>query len=282
MNTLPTEFPEGPIFIETLLGERSKIKHLDGAFLYPDYGIGMIAEKMAEYCGRHNIHVNTPITRIHHDGTTITHIESNGSGPRQVSHLVSTIPLDIFLRSLVPAPPEEILNLAKTLTYRNVILTAFTIHKKFLSRNASTYFPSSEFPFSRIYEPKQRSPHMAPSDKTSLVAEISCAENDPIWTMPDAELRALVEPHLLKVGWCTKQELGAMVAHRMPHAYPVQDIHVENTVHKLHSYCSGFSNLQISGRNGRFSYIHIHDLIRLAREVVASHHPQHVIQSPAQ
>jgi protoporphyrinogen oxidase len=172
---------------------------------------------------------------------------------------------------LEPAPLAEILHMASTLAYRHVILAAFTIHKEYLGRNASTYFPDEGFPFVRIYEPKQRSPLMAPKDKTSLVAEITCDENDPLWTLPDDQLRSLVESHLLKCGWFTEQQIGKMISHRMPYAYPVQDLDVAAKVQKLHEYCGRFENLHISGRNGRFSYIHIHHLMALAKEIVSSH-----------
>jgi protoporphyrinogen oxidase len=107
-----------------------------------------------------------------------------------------------------------------------------------------------------------------------LVAEIACDAGDPIWSMSDGELRALVEPHLLRIGWCSKQELGDMTARRMPHAYPVQSLDIESSVRRIHDYCAELANLEISGRNGRFSYIHLHDLLRLAREIVTRHAPQ--------
>jgi protoporphyrinogen oxidase len=255
-------------FIETLLGERSKTKHLDGAFFYPDHGIGMIADGMVRFCGPDNVCTNSRITRILHREGRITEIEVNGAARRKVGHVVSTIPLNHLIQMLDPAPPAEILRLASALSYRHVVLAAFVVHKPRLSLNASTYFPAKEFPFTRIYEPKQRSPHMSHPDKTMLVAEIACSESDPVWSMPDSELRAMVEPHLLRIGWCSKRELGDMCARRMPHAYPVQSLEVEAFVRRIHDYCSGFSNLEISGRNGCFSYIHLHDLLRLAREII--------------
>jgi len=258
-------------FIETLLGERSKTKHLDGAFLYPDHGIGMIADGMAKFCGPGNVRTQSSITRVLHREGRITEIEINGATRHKAGHVVTTIPLDLFIGMLDPAPPAEIQRLASALRYRHVVLTAFVVHKPRLGRNASTYFPAKEFPFTRIYEPKQRSPRMSPSDTTMLVAEIACDTNDPIWSMSEEELRALVEPHLLRIGWCSKQELGDMTARRMPHAYPVQSLDVETSVRRIHDYCAGFANLEISGRNGCFSYIHLHDLLRLAREIVARH-----------
>lgn len=256
-------------FIETLLGERSKTRHLDGAFFYPEHGIGMIAESMATFCGPENLRTRSTITRLFHQGDAITDIEINGTTRHAAGHVVSTIPLDHFVSILDPAPPAEILRLAAGLRYRHVILTAFVVRKERLGRNASTYFPGKEFPFTRIYEPKQRSPHMSPGNTTLLVAEIACDQDDPCWTMSDTDLRAMVEPHLVKIGWCTQRELGEMTSRRMPHAYPVQSLNVEASVQKIHTYCSGFSNLQISGRNGCFSYIHIHDLLRMAREIVS-------------
>ena len=46
------------------------------------------------------------------------------------------------------------------------------LDRPFFSDNASIYFPDKNIPFTRIYEPKNRSKYTSPIDKTCIVAEV--------------------------------------------------------------------------------------------------------------
>jgi hypothetical protein len=53
----------------------------------------------------------------------------------------------------------------------------------------------------------------------------------------------------------------------MSHAYPVLEAGIEDKVERALEYLSGFSNLSVVGRNGRFVYAHVHDMLRFGLEV---------------
>ncbi|HDS16060.1 MAG TPA: hypothetical protein ENN66_05535 [Proteobacteria bacterium] len=60
--------------------------------------------------------------------------------------------------------------------------------------------------------------------------------------------------------------MGAEV-YRMRDAYPVLEKRYEQRVGAISSWLKRFTNLHISGRNGTFTYIHIHDLMAQARQL---------------
>jgi hypothetical protein len=55
---------------------------------------------------------------------------------------------------------------------------------------------------------------------------------------------------------------------RLSHAYPVLEVGIEDRVTALLEYLSGFSNLRTIGRNGRFVYTHVHDMLRFGIDVI--------------
>src|SRR5262249_20928929 len=159
---------------ETLLGKRAKTRHLDGAFFYPRQGYGRIVERLAESCGRQNIRLNSRVTRLFHLGNRIHTVEINGVRKMAVDEVACSLPPGVVRRLLLPQPPADVLQIASQLRYRNVVLAAVFLAKERVSNNGSIYFPDAEIPFTRVYEPKNRSAEMCPEGCTSLVAEIPC------------------------------------------------------------------------------------------------------------
>jgi protoporphyrinogen oxidase len=253
---------------ETLLGHRAKTQHLDGAFYYPKMGYGMIVERLAEICGQNNIVTNARITKIYHTHSSIQALEINGKARVDVQEVVSSLPLDLFLQMMEPSPVKEVQDLARSLLYRNVILVAFFLNKEFVTKNASLYFPNPFFPFTRVYEPKQRSSKMSPTGKTSLIAEIPCQYGDEIWSKNDNELIELVLSKFLETQLIQENEVIDSLVKRLAHAYPILELGYENKIEKITNFLNGFNNLKLSGRNGKFMYTHLHDMMRFGKELV--------------
>ena len=249
---------------EALLGGKAKTAHLDGAFYYPKGGFGAIAGRLAGFCGEENIRLNSRIKKISHQGHRITALRPGGG----VEEVVSTLPLDQFLKMLDPAPPRDILGLATALRYRHMVLVALFLDKRSVTDSATVYFPESRFPFTRVYEPRNRHPEMSPEGKTSLVAEIPCRKEDSHWTMEDQRLIRTVGSHLMKIGWIEEAQVESAAVVRMQYAYPVLEVGFEEKIGSIFKYLDNFTNLRLSGRNGRFQYSHVHDMLIFGREIV--------------
>jgi len=245
-----------------------KTEHIDGAFYYPDKGYGAIAEKLAEKAGREHIHTKSRVTRIYHDQKSILGGEINNHDPFDSDTLITTIPIDRFVTMMDPLPPSDVRRAIEGLTYRNVILVAFFLDKPSISANGSIYVPSPEMPFNRVYEPRNRSAGMSPPGKTSLVAEIACTPYDTIDCLDDGEIAGLVQPHFIELGWFKKDEIIGQCVVRLPDAYPVLTVAASDQLNDVNAYLKTFSNLKISGRNGKFMYTHLHDQIRWGNEII--------------
>jgi protoporphyrinogen oxidase len=255
---------------EAFLGSKSKTTHLEGAsFYYPRGGIATISEKLAEACGRERIHLSQKITRIRHDNERIRAIEVNHSGEIAVQEVASTLALDYFLGIMDPRPPEEILALRQELRFRNIVLVALYLDQEAVTRAATIYFPDEEFHFSRVYEPKNRYARMAPPGKTSLVAEIPCQPEDDAWSkLSDQELIDGVTAKLGAIGWIKPGTVIGSSVHRVENAYPILEAGFEQKVQRINGYLARFANLSLSGRNGRFIYSWIHDMMRFGKTII--------------
>jgi protoporphyrinogen oxidase len=256
------------LLIEALLGRRASTRHLDGAFFYPRQGYGTIVERMAESCGTANIRRGARITRIRHADDRIREIEVNGTQRIGIDELACTLPLGLTLRLLDPAPPQALLDLAGQLRYRNVVLVALFIAKVRITNNGSVYFPDPTFPFTRVYEPKNRSEEMAPPGHTSLVAEIPCQPDDAWWHADESALVEMVTSHFHRIGWLNRDQIVGSAIHRLHHAYPILQLDYERRLAPIFEYLARFRNLQLAGRNGCFVYSHLHDMLQHGRNVV--------------
>lgn len=256
------------ILSEAIIEGEAKTKHLEGPFYYPKMGIGMITEKLGEFCGVENIYRNSKITRILHNHERIQAVEINGKDIIDTDEVVSTLPLNLFLQMMHPMPPEEILLTANTLRFRNVILVALFLNRESVTEVATVYFPASHFLFTRIYEPKNRSIYMSPPAKTSLVAEVPCQQYDMVWCSRDEKLVQLISSQLIQIGWIKGKEIIDASVKRIDYAYPILEIGFEDKVQKINTYLKDFSNLKISGRSGKFTYTWIHNMMRFGDEII--------------
>ena len=253
----------------TVIGDVQQPCHLDGAFLYPRYGIGMIPEKLREFIGNQCIKTNSRVSRlVHKDGKFERVVLNDGDVELHATKLVNTLPLTLSTKILDPPPPQEFLNIANSIKYRNLVLCVLCLNRSSFSPNASLYFPGEAFPFTRIYEPKNRSPHMAPEGQTAIVLELPCYKHDPMWCMSDEERKTQVWKALQRVKPIAAEEIICYRSYKLPFAYPVLEIGYEQKVVRLVEYFDAFENLYLTGRSALFRYLHLHDLFKAGKALV--------------
>ncbi len=257
--------------LHTVFGRKTDRRNADEVFYYPARGIGMLAEALARGCDPGAVRVCAQVRKVRHDGARVSSIAVSGQGERiSVDTLVSTLPIERLLAILEPPPPEDICRLARALTHRNLVIVALFLRRPSVTDAATVYFPDPRLPFTRVTEPRNRSEAMSPPGHTSLVAEIPCGPGDPPWSAGDAHLVEITRRPLEAIGWIRGEEVVGSRVVRIPHAYPVLSLDFEHSLGPILRYLDGFSNLALAGRNGRFEYGWIHDMMREGKEVAVS------------
>lgn len=253
--------------IESLTSSRTKTRHLDGMFYYPDRGFGQITETLAARIGSQSIKLNNRVTRLYHNGVRIHSIEINNSKKVDAKTIISTLPLPNLVHLLTPSPPSQVLNMARQLRYQSLILVVFFINRASITNSGTMYFPDHRFPFTRISEPKNRSAYMAPPDQTSLLIEIPCDQNRTYANKETHEMVIDIQNHLYKLGWVDPESIIDVRVHRLDYAYPLLKLGYENKVEHINRYLQRFENLILTGRSSLFQYIHFHDVMDKGRQI---------------
>jgi protoporphyrinogen oxidase len=255
---------------EMIIGRKAATEHIDGSFYYPKWGIGSAMDGLIEYIGKENISTNKSVTSINYSDTHVSEFELNNTEIIETDYIVNTLPLTLTAKLINPVPYEEIIESANSIKYRNLILGIIGLSRPQFTSNASIYFPDEEVPFTRIYEPKNRSNSMAPKDQTSLVVECPCFDSDSIWSMDETQIRKTIEPHLKKLPFYQSSELNLFKSFKIPYAYPVLEQNKIKRAELLNNYFENFSNMSMIGRSALFRYTHIHDHMIEAKELVGT------------
>ncbi len=112
---------------------------------------------------------------------------------------------------------------------------------------------------------------MSPAGRTSLVIEMPCATDDDIWHAGDEELVELAYSRLADIGFIHDRDILSTDVKRLNHAYPVLETGFEENMQGINDYLARFKNLKLSGRNGRYEYAWIHDMMRFGKEIIEEH-----------
>jgi protoporphyrinogen oxidase len=239
---------------------------LTDSFTYPSLGIGRISDRLKEEIEkRGTVHTGTKVVRISHDSFRVESIVLSDQ-VRQFTvpadEIISTIPLTAFVNMLSPAPPTHVLEAARSLRFRDLVIAAIMVDRVRVTDQTWLYIPEQKIPFGRIHEPTNWSPDMAPKGKSLLVMEYFSFKGDTIWNMSDDSLTDLTVDNLVRLGFIGRQEVLDSMIVRVPKAYPLFEVRYDDHTAVLFDYLDRFTNLHISGRSGMFRYYNMDVAIR--------------------
>ncbi len=255
------------LFKSLINHNNSNSKHLEGNFLYPKNGYGQIFEAIEKLI-IDNIKYNSSIQKIITKNNLINEIILSNGDSIKTDIAISTLPLNYFTNIFYPSVPDDIISLANSLKFRNLRLAIFTLNCDSFSENASIYFPEERFPFTRIYEPKNRSISMAPKGKTCIVVEIPFSSGDKIEEIDEDEFLNNIQSELFKNNIVEKSLFIKSTSMVMPNAYPVITKNSKKNIKVVNDYFRCFKNLKIIGRNAQFKYLHTHHLFRDSSKII--------------
>jgi protoporphyrinogen oxidase len=229
-------------------------------FWYPKYGIGQIAEALAERARQHGAELTTGarITAIEHaDGAirAIHYRKGEEDFVQPCEAVVSSLPLPLLVQLLRPAPPEDVIQAARSLQYRAMIFLFLEIDKPSVTDDHWIYFPAPEIIFNRLSEMRNFSEDAAPRGKSSLTLEITCDIGDEIWNTPEEELYQRSIEALVASGLVEREQVLGHFFRRLSHAYPTYDVDFEAKIGRMAYYLADFNNLVNAGRQALFRYV---------------------------
>lgn len=239
-----------------------------GRFYYPRKGFGQISDAMhdsARVKGAEFL-FDTEITAIQRQGNHVNGLTVRDvSGERQLTGdlILSTIPLTALTR-LIPDPPAEVVEAARGIRFRGMILLYLVLETDQFTEFDAHYFPELSIPISRMSEPKNYNASGTPKGVTVLCAELPCDPDEEWWSMSDEALGQEFTKWLGQLGLPVTVPVRRCETRRLSHAYPVYDIGYEARFDTVDRWLSGFDGLLVFGRQGLFAHDNTHHAFAMA------------------
>jgi len=206
------------------------------------------------------VKLQSTVTGIEYRGPydfVVTFKDADGTEHEEkATDVVSTIPLGILPRLITPQSPEEVIEAASSLVFRDIITVNLVIRKEQVSIDTWLYVQDEDVLFGRLHEPKNWSKAMVPDQSmTSLVLECFCTRGDHIWNMSDEKIvQRCVSDLERKLKFLTSEEVVDSIVVRALQAYPVYDMEYGGKLAKVKNYLKQFEGLHIVGRGGTHRY----------------------------
>lgn len=234
-----------------------------GKFFYPKKGFGQITQAMLDKAEEQGAVFNfeTNITKIERDENRVVAYWTK-EGKKDVRHesdqILSTIPLTTLVRLMDPPPPEAVVNAAKSIKFRGMILLYLILETDQFTEFDAHYFPELSIPISRMSEPKNYNASTTPKGVTVLCAELPADPGDKWWEMSDEELGKEFCGWLNGVGLPVTMPVKRCETRRLSHAYPVYDLDYEAHFNTIDEWLLGLDGLLVFGRQGLFAHDNTH------------------------
>jgi protoporphyrinogen oxidase len=239
---------------------RTHVTSLIEEFHYPRLGPGQMWERLAGQVEARGVPVRLGhrVSRVVHGAAGVESVEVVGPGGATelvaVAGVVSSIPLTELVLCLDPLPPDHVVDAARSLRYRDLLVVGLisTDPEPFPDNWIYLHDPGTRA--GRVQNFGAWSPGMTRPGYTSLGAEYFCFEGDETWSMPDHALVELAKRELGGIGLVDPQHVVDGVVIRVPRAYPMYDRGYAGAVETLRQHVSAIPNLETVGRNGLHRY----------------------------
>ena len=235
----------------------NKVKSLISEFNYPRFGPGQMWDAMTLAIENEGgeVRLQAPVTRIELAGGRVVEIEAGGDSYALPDTVISSLPLRAVVEMASPPPPQEVLDAARGLRYRDFLTVALVVDGEDLFPDNWIYIHEPAVRVGRIQNYRSWSPWMVPDpDKACVGLEYFCFEGDDLWTMDDAALVELASRELEQLRLSPQSKVERGFAIRVPKAYPIYDADYAVRVQTIRSWLDGIENLQQVGRNGLHRY----------------------------
>ena len=246
---------------EALVGNKDQLTSLIDEFMYPRYGYMRVPERIAEDIQEWggDVLLDTTVTKIVYHGPNeleVFYRKDDEVHSIRGTDVVSTIPLGLLARILVPACNAQVEAAACGLEFRDLITVNLMLHRRQVSIDTWLYIQDSDILFGRMHEHKNWSSDMVPDDEhTSLVLECFCTHGDAVWNLSDAEIQARCVSDLVnKLKFIKEEEVEGATIVRTRETYPIYDMEYAKKIGVIQEFLKPLEGIHIVGRGGTFRY----------------------------
>ena len=239
----------------------TSITSLIDSFEYPRHGPGMMWERCADLVRDRGARVlleHRVAAVRHRGGRAESVVVRTGGGDLEIgcSSVISSMPLPSLVESMDPAPPPEVLEAARGLTFRDFLTVAVAVPADAAFADNWIYIHSPDVRVGRVQNFRSWSPHMVPEgDMTCLGLEYFVFEGDDLWTASDEDLVSLASRDLETLGLVPADAVAGGWVVRMPKAYPMYSRGYQRHVEVLRFWLAANAcNVWPVGRNGMHRY----------------------------
>lgn len=228
-------------------------------FHYPKRGFGQIPLKLMEKAKANGVqfHLGVQVTKIEQSNGRVSGVwMTTGAGKTEFiscDQLVYSIPMQA-IAELMPDLPAEVRQAARFVKFRHTVVYYFLLKTKSVLPAMWVFYPESKFRFGRLSEMTKFSPFVAPEGHTALMADFTCTDDDPEWSMNDEELGNRLLEQLKPLNLFSTNQVIKSFSRRFKNIYPVYELGYEARVSKLRALEGSFENLYFVGRLGDFNY----------------------------
>ncbi len=244
--------------VETSLIER---------FLYPKFGPGQLWEHVASMVQQNGgeLHMQTRVTELRVQGNRISEViavDAEGkTHTYPADYVISTMPIQHLIRSLKCPVPQEVKEVSEGLIYRDFITVGLLVNKLLVTepdgsplKDTWIYIQEPDVTVGRLQIFNNWSPWMvADPTKMWIGLEYFCNDTDPLWKMPDEEIKQFAVAEMEKIGILKKSDVLDGHVVRVPKTYPAY-FGTYDRFDVIQKFTDSFENLFLVGRNGMHKY----------------------------
>jgi protoporphyrinogen oxidase len=242
-------------------------------FLYPKLGPGQLWEEVARRirAGGGDIRLSQRMERIAVANKRVAEVEIRDvvDGKRsslRPDYVISSMAIQDLVACLEPPPPAEVRRVANELPYRDFITVGLLLtrmrSRTWARGGGDAAFPPDNWIY--IQEPDVRagrlqifnnwSPAMvADPGSIALGVEYFCNSGDELWSLSDAELKALAIRELQQIDLIDGNDVVKATVVRVPKAYPAY-FGAYADFGLIREHVDPIENLFLVGRNGMHRY----------------------------
>lgn len=240
-------------------GGNGQVASLVDRFRYPRLGAGQMYEALAARVRRQGVAValQTRAVRFRHRNGLVFSVVCRGpEGQYEVSasQVLASLPLTDMIQCLDPPPPDQVIESARALSYRSLILVFLRLCRPLPVPDQWLYLQDPGVCAGRLSLPVNFSSCLVPPGQGAVCLEYFCSPGGKLWRRPDEGLVSQALADLAHLGWVWPSEVTGHLVVRVKCAYPVYSLDYRRHLAVLRDWLAGLANLHCIGRFGQFRY----------------------------